>query len=155
MYKLRFNKIKILKTQRHRLHLTSAVSWETVFSRWAKDAAVSDAADKTDQSLHWTVGCLCPSETWEPRGWVHEKDQTCSEALQRYDMLPFPTPDLAMHKKIREIILKVLVLLPELNKKSSELYILYYEWIKDWLVSIVKDKCCTYQKAHCTTILHW
>lgn len=50
---------------------------------------------------------------------VHEKDQTCSKALQRYDTLPFRMPELAMCKKIREMILKVLVLLPELNKTET------------------------------------
>jgi len=34
--------------------------------------------------------------------------------------LPFPTPELAIHKKIREMILKVLVLLPELNNTDFE-----------------------------------
>lgn len=47
-------------------------------------------------------------------------DQTCSKALQRYDTLPFPMPELAMHKKVRENILKVLVLLLELNKTDFE-----------------------------------
>lgn len=43
-----------------------------------------------------------------------------SKTLQRYDTLPFPMPELAIHKKRREIILKVLVLLPELNKTDFE-----------------------------------